>query len=183
MTCPGSHSHQATGSSRTFPWAVIPFPLDSTQHLCASVASVGNSETTNLGFFISWQCSGKTFSVRPCLDLRLKTHAPFPLGSQESKMLRPKCLEPDTKNCRSQIPPPHSGPTSFGSGRLCNTRYGGSFPRVSQGLTLTAFAVRQLGLSCLSILAPAYLTAERTAVPLTHESVSLLQSAKSYRFF
>lgn len=98
-------------------------------------------------------------------------------------MLRPKCLEPDTKNCRSQIPPPHSGPTSFESGRLCNTRYGGSFPRVSQGLILTAFAVRQLGLSCLRILAPAYLTPERTAVPLTHESMSLLQSAKSYRFF
>lgn len=44
-------------------------------------------------------------------------------------MLRPKCLESDRKNCRSQITPPPSGPTSFRSGRLCNTHLRWKLPQ------------------------------------------------------
>ena len=94
-------------------------------------------------------------------------------------MLRPEGLEPDTKNCRSQIPAPHSGPTSFGSGRLCNTRLWWKLPQSESRLN----SHRQTARPFL----PAYLgangPAERAAVPLTHESMSLLQSTKSYRFF
>lgn len=81
-------------------------------------------------------------------------------------MLRPECLEPDMKNCRSQITPPPSGPTSLGSGRLCNTRLRWKLPQSESRLNSHCLW-HQTAWPFLPSYLGANGPAERTAVPLT----------------
>ena len=92
-------------------------------------------------------------------------------------MLRPKCLESDRKSCRSQITPPPSGPTSFRSGRLCNTRLRWKLPQSES--RLNSHCLRPSDSSAF----PASVfwrqrAAERTAVPLTVSSCHFFNPLK-----